>query len=1056
MVAVSEMFIIGVGKIVTKQLLKVWIDDDSLSDPMGSFVDLLPTKISTPIDRKRLARKFEDFGDVFASSISGSLEEFNLTKLEHDLVKSCLDESLFLAKINNQLLSKLDYNYSLLEKHINLIDSASKRELYGKSHDCFGLIVRQISKCIIDVSSTLPNFSEASIGEILTRNSNIIGQCEEIISSVQEIKTILNDTNESRQVEVFESNYLSAVASRYSIIELYGADLQQDNKNKNLNIAYISLNVRCDKSGSDNVLAESILKSKKNILVTGLAGSGKTTFLQWIAVKAATKSFRGELAYVNNCIPFFIKLREVNLDKLPTPSDFISYSVSSQGNDYASWVREKLIAGNAIVLIDGVDELPVEYRNEVRLWLSELVSTYQKSHFVVTSRPTAIQEGWLSAAGFMQAEIQDMDNQHIDEFIEHWHRAIVIKDLDSVSELSSSLKARIRDSKPLKNLAITPLLCAMICALHKERNQQLPKDKIQLYEACIEMLLERRNVERKISNDGYPNISSRQKKVILQELAYWLQINNLTSASFAKVEEKIKFITQHMDIPDSEKSILRLFLDRSGIIREPSNGNIDFTHKTFQEYFSAIAIKEKGDVGYLASVAKNDQWYETIMLSAGLFSENQIEEFIDKILSEETGEDANYLQLVALACLESCLRISIETRERIQGNISKLIPPNNFREAKALSSAGDLAAKYITNVSKLKVNQSKSCIRTLSLIGSEVAFNKIIKFKKDTRKTVTYELLRAWESFDSYDYAEKILAYQYRNIKTLAINSKEQIKCLKFFKQVEFLEIRYSINDEDLFEINQLEFLKFFEIGNAENIKNFSCVKNKSVEILIVSNIKDDSLEGVENLSSLKELILFCDEQISLAGLAGCGSLKQLVVLNCYSVDLSPLCSCESLLGLMIADYREIVSSNDIRSVKNLKISYSNNQIISGIQIFPSLEMLEVDSHKNLTDIDCFSSLRKLKSLSVINSGSNFDVSAILDLLELKKVYIPELDFNDPEAWKDIAEEQRDNNFDEQAMNSMALAFSRDFELYDKNSISRSEFIDRTSWQPIDDFLEIY
>ena len=47
----------------------------------------------------------------------------------------------------------------------------------------------------------------------------------------------------------------------------------------------------------------------------------------------------------------------------------------------------------------------------------------------------------------------------------------------------------------------------------------MPYERIELYEAGCEMLLESRDMERRIELKDYPKLSYRQKKVILQDLA---------------------------------------------------------------------------------------------------------------------------------------------------------------------------------------------------------------------------------------------------------------------------------------------------------------------------------------------------------------------------------------------------------------------------------------------------------------------------------------------------------------------------------------------------------
>ncbi len=71
----------------------------------------------------------------------------------------------------------------------------------------------------------------------------------------------------------------------------------------------------------------------------------------------------------------------------------------------------------------------------------------------------------------------------------------------------------------------------MLCALNRDRRQQLPADRIELYEACCLLLLERRDKERKVDLSEYPVLSYRQKRLLLEDLAYWMMKNNYSEAA---------------------------------------------------------------------------------------------------------------------------------------------------------------------------------------------------------------------------------------------------------------------------------------------------------------------------------------------------------------------------------------------------------------------------------------------------------------------------------------------------------------------------------------------
>ena len=168
----------------------------------------------------------------------------------------------------------------------------------------------------------------------------------------------------------------------------------------------------------------------------------------------------------------------------------------------------------------------------------------------------------------------------------------------------------------------------MICALNRERKQQLPSDRIELYEACCSLLLERRDKARGVDLTDFPVLNYRQKCFLLEDLAYWMIKNNWSQVALESVDERFarKLINMPGVLRDVPSSKVRRFLvERTGMICEPVKDQIDFTHRTFQEFFAAKAASDETDTGVLITNAHSDQWREVIILASGLASKKMRE-----------------------------------------------------------------------------------------------------------------------------------------------------------------------------------------------------------------------------------------------------------------------------------------------------------------------------------------------------------------------------------------------------------------------------------------------
>jgi predicted NACHT family NTPase len=200
----------------------------------------------------------------------------------------------------------------------------------------------------------------------------------------------------------------------------------------------------------------------------------------------------------------------------------------------------------------------------------------------------------------------------------------------------------------------------MLCALNRERHQQLPSNRVALYEASCELLIERRDRERRISLADYPAavLSYEQKSLLLSDLAYWLVRNGQTEASIEIVDERLTrrlggMVGAPRDLRGADARLL--FIERSGILREPVKGAIDFTHRTLQEFLAAKAVVDENDIPLLVQHAHDDQWREVVLLTVGLASRTVRENLVERLLkrAETRKLSRSRLYLLAAACTQT-------------------------------------------------------------------------------------------------------------------------------------------------------------------------------------------------------------------------------------------------------------------------------------------------------------------------------------------------------------------------------------------------------------------
>ncbi|MFD0891132.1 NACHT domain-containing protein, partial [Streptosporangium algeriense] len=239
-------------------------------------------------------------------------------------------------------------------------------------------------------------------------------------------------------------------------------------------------------------------------------------------------------------------------------------------------------------------------------------AAYPGTVTVVTSRPAAADARWLAEEGFSPVLLEPMTPADLRELVRQWHIAMRgSRSLpcapERLDEYEGALLARFESSPHLRALASTPLLAAMLCALNLDRGKQLPRNRMGLYEAALELLLERRDAERGIEVEV--TLEPEQKVRILQDLAWRLTMlgrSELSAATALKrVEERIRTMPR---VEAPARAVLDHLLQRSGVVREPVPGRIDFVHRTVQEYLAAKQAADDADVEPLVERAHLDQW----------------------------------------------------------------------------------------------------------------------------------------------------------------------------------------------------------------------------------------------------------------------------------------------------------------------------------------------------------------------------------------------------------------------------------------------------------------
>jgi NACHT domain len=944
-------------------------------------------------------------------------------------------DTLNTAKVDSALLIEHNLEPTELAKYL-LDNRPGTTNLFSEPEESlYRRIISETSRLIVEIASQLPTFTERTFAEVLKREDSLLSITDRILEEVRHIRA--SSQSAEQAVSQFEVDYRQEVVRNLDKLELFGVDATNASSRHKLTVAYIALSVQRevdsskkqadndnpismneprlasvtessssaqtpDESDAESESVNKVLADSERLFIRGEAGSGKTTLLQWIAVHSARNDFPDDLTDWNRTVPFFISLRQCVETKLPVqerfvrfltptislpvPENFVRFVAPMIADTMPTgWVHSQLKSGRAIVMIDGVDEIPEANRKEFYGWLEQLVQAFPKARYIVTSRPYAVAEETLKNLGLEQAELQEMDSVAIDEFIDHWHSAVreELRDPEERAELqklASRLKYTMRENHSIRSLATNPLLCAMLCALHRDRRQQLPSDRIELYEAGIQMLLERRDTERRVALSDFPALNYRQKKSLLQDIAYWMLKNGLSEVPSDRVKERLRRLVREIRAMGEFQSerfvdgIYRFLVQRSGIVREPVSHSFDFTHRTFQEFLAAQAALDEDESDFLVESAKDDRWHEVIILAAGLAGVKVRNSIVERLvkLGDEESEHRESLHLLAVACLETSVGLSPDVRAQVDVRMRQLIPPRNMTQARALSSAGDLVVPYLDR-QKIRWQEGRvtaACIRTLALVGSNDALDGLRGYSSDGRRAVMNELFRAWDVFDRQEYAEKVL----NSHTALDLDRVSTLDGFEYLDRLTSLHIRNSLSVYNVSPISHLPRLTRLWMGQCHRLSDLTPLGKLSglTDLVLLGCGPLEDITPLATLENLTELNI-TGSVINAGNLEPLGTLSRLATLVLGPIvhvnNLTPLQGLNKLRYLWLSGCGDVASLDPLKNLTNL-------------------ENLLLTNCKGVEDPSALSGLSKLKRLYLLNLSQPSDVSHLVGLKSLNELAI--------------------------------------------------------------------
>ena len=391
--------------------------------------------------------------------------------------------------------------------------------------------------------------------------------------------------------------------------------------------------------GVNDVFRSENEETYRGALLLGEPGAGKTTAARQLAWRLASASVDpSSLGLPPGICPVLLRFRE------------LSDRAAAEQGGLQQFLEESLFRRNApaglqnpgtalwnstsipiLWILDGLDEV-VDHRVRKRIadWISQTLADREQDRFLVTCRFAGfIRAGLALFEGFREFHVQSLSEADQQQFIAEWFGLVyerLAKPREQATDKAQRLLAKLAGSEyqtqKMRELTGNPMLLTVLCLVFHD-NEDLPRQRGEVYERCVEVLLEhwRKALYTAPTGARLQPLEPSAVREVLKQVAWFLHAEeNRTAESQTLLAGQADEVLQLMN-PEYRQSLTgRQFLDRvveeTGILAGETDGRLSFLHLTFQEFLvaqSAVARREAEFLG--RQVAASDWWLEAALLS---------------------------------------------------------------------------------------------------------------------------------------------------------------------------------------------------------------------------------------------------------------------------------------------------------------------------------------------------------------------------------------------------------------------------------------------------------
>jgi len=356
------------------------------------------------------------------------------------------------------------------------------------------------------------------------------------------------------------------------------------------------------------------------LLIVGAAGTGRTTLLAHVALACAHAEHDGDPAAgaeatpgpLQERLPIYVPLPAMNWDdaestgehQRDTTEEVVDAAVSAvgAGRRAVSALRQRLEAGQAVVLVDGWDDLSLEDRQRAAPWLADLVDALPGNLWLATAGTRGY--GRLAEAGFVPLRLAAWDASQVETFAHQWTEIFP----PAGEPPPVALRGLTVELQRAAREGATPLELALR-ALVFHADGRAPAKRAALFDRALDCLL---------WQEEEPWLAGTCRAV-LEQLALDLQQQERSTASREEIQQAIESVLPPPEERPARAAtlIFRTLTGPRGLLRPAISHRYALAHSLWQAYLATCQLAA-GDPTDLIERMDDPRWAEVLRFYAEL------------------------------------------------------------------------------------------------------------------------------------------------------------------------------------------------------------------------------------------------------------------------------------------------------------------------------------------------------------------------------------------------------------------------------------------------------